>query len=333
MARDVENPYQELRQLLEGKPTSKKKGHAPHKESPSKERKRGESQDESMEDVAPRRRRAQRSPTPPKWKRSPHSPHCRESKREEKSSRKEERKRSPSSPSSSPSSSSDESSGYASNEKQRRRHRRSYVAWKRSNKLKKFKEGGKNISFLTYDGTFGAIDKVLALIQQSDAAFGGGENKQSKLTGKGMQASIDLMHGRPWERIDHIVMNLPASALNFLDVFRGLLSKEKWKGMMPRVHCYCFMRAHETVADVLKHAEGVLGGSIVNPTVWEVRDVAPNKAMLCLSFDLPEKIVFMKSIKDAECGIPTPLGTQSKIKRPRLEEAKTLTRAKGRLIL
>ncbi|MCO5582032.1 hypothetical protein L7F22_035923 [Adiantum nelumboides] len=126
-----------------------------------------------MEDVAPRRRRAQRSPTPPKQKRSPHSHHRRESKREEKSSKKKkERKRSPSSPSSSPSSSSDESSGYSSQKKQRRGHRRSYAAWKRSSKLKKIKEGGKNISFLTYDGTFGATDKVLAFIQQFDAVFG-----------------------------------------------------------------------------------------------------------------------------------------------------------------
>ncbi|MCO5575690.1 hypothetical protein L7F22_029494 [Adiantum nelumboides] len=125
-----------------------------------------------MEDVAPRRRRAQRSPTPTKRKRSPHSPHRRESKREEKNSKKKkERKRSPSSPSSSPSSSSDEGSGYFSQEKQRRGHQRAYAAWKRSSKLKKFKEGGKNISFLTYDGTFCATDKVLALIQQFDAAF------------------------------------------------------------------------------------------------------------------------------------------------------------------
>ncbi|MCO5558972.1 hypothetical protein L7F22_012563 [Adiantum nelumboides] len=105
----VENPYQELKQLLEGKPSSKKKGHAQHERSPSREREESESSDESMEDVAPRRRRAQRSPTPTKRKRSPHSPHCRESKREEKNfKKKKERKRSPSSPSSSPSSSSDE---------------------------------------------------------------------------------------------------------------------------------------------------------------------------------------------------------------------------------
>ncbi|MCO5605865.1 hypothetical protein L7F22_060049 [Adiantum nelumboides] len=168
----VENPYQELKQLLEGKPSSKKKGHAQHERSPSREREESESSDESMEDVAPRRRRAQRSPTPTKRKRSPHSPYHRESKREEKNSKKKkERKRSPSSPSSSPSSSSDEGSGYSSQERQRRGHRRSYAAWKRSSKLKKFKEGGKNISFLTYDGTFGATDKVLAFIKQFDAAF------------------------------------------------------------------------------------------------------------------------------------------------------------------
>ncbi|MCO5573344.1 hypothetical protein L7F22_027113 [Adiantum nelumboides] len=173
MVREVENPYQELKQLLEGKPSSKKKGHAQTERFPSREREGSESQDESMEDVAPRRRRAQRSPTPTKRKRSPHSPHCRESRREEKSSRKKkERKWSPSSPSSSPSSCSDKGSGYSSQTNQRRGHQRSYAAWKRSSKLKKFKEGGKNISFFTYNGTFGATDKVLAFIQQFDAAFG-----------------------------------------------------------------------------------------------------------------------------------------------------------------
>ncbi|MCO5571737.1 hypothetical protein L7F22_025485 [Adiantum nelumboides] len=179
----LENPYQELKQLLEGKPSSKKKGHTQHERSPSREREESESSDESMEDVAPRQKRAQRSPTPTKRKRSPHSPHRRESKREEKNSKKKkERKRSPSSPSSSPSSSSDEGSGYSFQERQRRGHRSSYAAWKRSSKLKKFKEEGKNISFLTYDGTFGATDEVLAFIQQFDAAFGDeGFTESSKL--------------------------------------------------------------------------------------------------------------------------------------------------------
>ena len=50
--------------------------------------------------------------------------------------------------------------------------------WKRSQKIApKFREGGKNVSFLTYDGTYGDTDKILAFIQQFDAAFGG-ENFQ-----------------------------------------------------------------------------------------------------------------------------------------------------------
>ncbi|MCO5574838.1 hypothetical protein L7F22_028631 [Adiantum nelumboides] len=141
----VENPYHELKKLLEGKPSSKKKGHAQHERSSSKEREESELSDESMEDVAPREVK--------------------------NSKKKKEKKRSPSSPSS-PSSSSDEGSGYSSQERQRRVHQRSYAARKRSGKLKKFKEGGKNISFLTYDGTFGATDKVLTFIQHFDAAFG-----------------------------------------------------------------------------------------------------------------------------------------------------------------
>ncbi|MCO5594234.1 hypothetical protein L7F22_048261 [Adiantum nelumboides] len=101
---------------------------------------------------------------------------------EKDTKKKKERKRSPSSPSLSPSSSSDESGGSSSRESPRRGHRRSHDAWRRSNKLKKFKEGGKSISFLTYDGTFGATDKVLAFIQQFDAAFGDeGFTESSKL--------------------------------------------------------------------------------------------------------------------------------------------------------
>ncbi|MCO5582503.1 hypothetical protein L7F22_036400 [Adiantum nelumboides] len=110
--REGENPYKELQNLLlDDAHQSRRRGHAQRQEPSTKEKERSESPDESMEeDVAPRRRRVQRSPTPTKRKRSPHSPPRRESKKEEKDiKKKKERKRSPSSPSSSPSSSSDES--------------------------------------------------------------------------------------------------------------------------------------------------------------------------------------------------------------------------------
>ncbi|MCO5554914.1 hypothetical protein L7F22_008452 [Adiantum nelumboides] len=206
MAREGENPYQELCNLLiDDTHQSRRRGHAQREESPLKEKERSKSPAESMEeDVAPQRRRAQRSPTPTKRKRSPRSPPHRESKKEEKNSKKKkERKRSPSSLSLSPSSSLDENGGYSSRESPRRGHRRSHATRRRSNKLKKFKEGGKSISFLTYDGAFGATDKVLAFIRQFDVAFGD----------EGFTESSKLRHVREH---DAFILFDPSSNHNFI---------------------------------------------------------------------------------------------------------------------
>lgn len=56
----------------------------------------------------------------------------------------------------------------------------------------------------------------------------------------------------PRRRVDHFVMNLPATAIEFLDAYRGVLAplKEKDPGAfeqvygdrMPMVHCYAFTR-------------------------------------------------------------------------------------------
>ena len=54
-----------------------------------------------------------------------------------------------------------------------RKRKGSYKARKRARKLETFKEGGKNITFLSYDGSYGQTDKVLAFVQQFDVSFGG----------------------------------------------------------------------------------------------------------------------------------------------------------------
>ncbi|MCO5595762.1 hypothetical protein L7F22_049810 [Adiantum nelumboides] len=88
--REGENPFEELQNLLlDDTHQSRRRGHAQRQEPPSKEKERSESPDESMEeDVAPRRCRVQRSPTPTKRKRSPHSPPRREFRKEEKDTKK-----------------------------------------------------------------------------------------------------------------------------------------------------------------------------------------------------------------------------------------------------
>ena len=47
-------------------------------------------------------------------------------------------------------------------------------------------------------------------------------------------------------------MNLPASAVEFLDAFQGAFKKEKWQdGPLPLVHVYTFARSTETDAGEL----------------------------------------------------------------------------------
>ena len=45
-----------------------------------------------------------------------------------------------------------------------------HPVWKRSRRMEKFKEGE---TFVSYDGTYGATDRILGFIQQFDSAFGG----------------------------------------------------------------------------------------------------------------------------------------------------------------
>ena len=124
---------------------------------------------------------------------------------------------------------------------------------------------------------------------------------------------------------DHAVINLPASGLDFVDVFRGLFDESVWKGRsLPYVHCYTFVSKQEAPSKdsnesehnislpqdeksvrerlfqtVVDRVETLLGCNFINcaekPVVREVRDVAPNKRMVLISFRIPEEAAFCTS--------------------------------------
>lgn len=107
---------------------------------------------------------------------------------------------------------------------------------------------------------------------------------------------------------NHVVMNLPASAIEFLDIFKGLFSNFKDKltigessrshFTLPMIHCYCFSKSEVPENDAQSQAEKVLGAKMDKDCkVHYVRDVAPNKAMLCVSFRLPASVAFSEDIQ------------------------------------
>lgn len=93
----------------------------------------------------------------------------------------------------------------------------------------------------------------------------------------------------------HIVMNLPANAVEFLDEFVGLCNdiSENEYGEMPFIHCYCFIKATDNFKKLAKEAvESHLQCQLkTDVEVLFVRNVSPNKEMMRVSFILPKEVI------------------------------------------
>lgn len=95
----------------------------------------------------------------------------------------------------------------------------------------------------------------------------------------------------------HVIMNLPASAPEFLDAFRGFKGKS-----LPRIHVHCFASKdfEEARKASIERCETALGCKLIEDqssvTFVTVRNVSPNKNMYCVSFDLPENARHLTSI-------------------------------------
>ena len=96
------------------------------------------------------------------------------------------------------------------------------------------------------------------------------------------------------DTFQHYVMNLPATAIEFLDAFRGIYA-ERPGLKLPTIHVHCFTKFEDAEArkDLSMRIEAALG-ALPEITYHHVRRVAPNKDMYCLSFTLPRSIAEAK---------------------------------------
>jgi tRNA (guanine37-N1)-methyltransferase len=104
--------------------------------------------------------------------------------------------------------------------------------------------------------------------------------------------------------IHHAILNLPATAPEFLDAFSGYPADM----VLPRLHVHCFAPKeaastnYQCAVDRCARALGLSDDGGLDRTadavqVHVVRDVSPQKNMLCVSFRLPAAVVQSNATK------------------------------------
>ncbi|KAL0094823.1 guanine(37)-N1-methyltransferase [Phycomyces blakesleeanus] len=103
-----------------------------------------------------------------------------------------------------------------------------------------------------------------------------------------------------WKTFDHFVMNLPATAIEFLDTFRGLYNDKKElfeaskDAKLPIIHCHCFTKSADPRQDIFDRVAHMIGAPVDSELtqLHLVRNVAPKKDMYCVSFPLTPDVAF-----------------------------------------
>jgi tRNA (guanine37-N1)-methyltransferase len=115
----------------------------------------------------------------------------------------------------------------------------------------------------------------------------------------------------------HYVMNLPATAISFLDSFIGLYHGQEFlfspqtETKLPMIHVHCFstksddnaMEKIKICQEISERIQHTIKPEDEEVVIWDVRDVAPMKRMFCASFRLPAEVAFQRPRQEAAARI------------------------------
>ena len=128
------------------------------------------------------------------------------------------------------------------------------------------------------------VRKIVQLSLQSSSS--------SSSSSSSTEQSLHENGSKSLKPFTHVVMNLPASAVEFVDVFQGLYTGHR-NAVLPMIHCYCFSKSQSPGEDAKEQVEKKLGSRLAGQcSIHCVRDVSPKKVMVCVSFTLPESTAF-----------------------------------------
>lgn len=100
--------------------------------------------------------------------------------------------------------------------------------------------------------------------------------------------------------VTQIIMNLPVSAEMFCDMFCEQVNKSVSDSVVvavnPIVHCYMFSNSDDPESDCIQRIESVMKTKLLgNVKTKLIRDVAPKKMMVLVSFELTQEMIYGNS--------------------------------------